>query len=405
MLKRFMLLVVIWGYAAFFSDSGEMKVLAASESETITRQLQKVKQEIEEAQQLEKKASSELKSIQAQKEEYNGQVILIEQEIAETNTKLASLQEQIYEVEQNLTLTNKQLVETEERVEERKQLLQSRLRLLYMNGFVSYLEVLLNSTSFIDFLDRLSAIQSIIKQDQTLLASLANDKNTMEMQKKDIEAQLEYVDGLLAEANAIKAQLQVKRDNRVVAIASLETKEDELELLSEDQERELFRLVDEQSKLIKQQAALKVKSNGTNNKIKKYTGGQMQWPLPSSDRITSYVGGRINPVTQKPQNHSGLDIAAPGGSDIIAAASGTVVLAQWYGNFGNCVIIEHGDGIRTLYAHIRSGGIKVKTGDEVSAGDKIAEVGSTGRSTGNHLHFGVYVDNTVVDPLPYVGDE
>jgi murein DD-endopeptidase MepM/ murein hydrolase activator NlpD len=86
----------------------------------------------------------------------------------------------------------------------------------------------------------------------------------------------------------------------------------------------------------------------------------------------------------------------------VAAASGEVILAQWYGGFGNTVIIEHKDGFRTLYAHIRRGGIKVKVGETVDAGEKIAEIGSTGSSTGNHLHFGVYVDSNAVDPLPYL---
>lgn len=383
-------------------DLSSNEVRAASQLSEINQQLDRVKHEIDEAKQLERKAKQEAEKIQEQKLGYAEQVKQIRAEIDKTSNKLNSLTTQITDIEVNLVFTTQKLKEAEERVADRETLLNNRIKLLYMNGFVSYLDVLLSSSSLLDFLDRLFALQSIIRQDKQLLKLNIMDRQEVENKKQDVEAQLVYVSDLLTQAADIKKQLESKRKGKEIVLASLENKEDQLVEISEKQEKQILQLADEQGRLLKKQAELKTKNNGQKKKIVKYTGGQMTWPVPSSERITSMWGARIHPITKKKQNHNGLDIGAPNGNDIVAAASGTVILAQWYGDFGNCVIIEHENGIRTLYAHIRTGGIKVETGDVVSAGDKIAEIGSTGRSTGNHLHFGVYVNNASVDPLTYL---
>jgi murein DD-endopeptidase MepM/ murein hydrolase activator NlpD len=362
--------------------------------------LNRVKREMKKAEELEATAKKEIERIKNQKEEYASQVQQLQNDIDATGAKLKKLDKQVKDVETNLVVTTQELQEAQERVIERDGLLKSRLQLLYMNGFVNYIDVLLSSTSFVDFLDRMDALQSIVSQDKEILELNIIDKQTVEGKKQDIEAQLDYVSSLLAQTAELKQQLEQKRHNREVAIASLESKESDLEELTEEQEKQLLALADKQSQLVKKQNEIKNKNK--KKKVSKYTGGQLAWPVPSSDRITSMWGTRVHPITKKKHTHSGIDIGAPSGTTIEAAASGTVILAQWYGGYGNCIIIEHKEGFRTLYGHIRSGGIKVKVGDEVEKGQKIAEVGSTGNSTGNHLHFGVYVNNESVDPLPYL---
>lgn len=376
-------------------------VKAVSELEKINQELSRVKREMKKAEEAENRAKQEIKRIREQREEYSSQVTQLQKEIDVTSAKLGKLNKQINEVETNLEYTAKELKEAKQRVADRDALLKSRLKLLYMNGVVNYLDVLLSSTSFVDFLDRMSAIQSIVDQDKEILELNIADQQTVEHKKQDVEAQLDYVSQLLAQTVSLKKTLEQKQHNREVAIASLETKEEDLEELTEEQEQQLLALADKQSKLIKKQNEIKNR-NKKKKKTSKFTGGQLGWPVPSSERITSYWGTRVHPITKRKHTHSGLDIGAPNGTTIVAAASGTVVLAQWYGGYGNCVIIEHKEGFRTLYAHIRSGGIKVKVGEDVSKGEKIAEIGSTGSSTGNHLHFGVYVNNESVDPLPYL---
>lgn len=119
-------------------------------------------------------------------------------------------------------------------------------------------------------------------------------------------------------------------------------------------------------------------------------------------RLSSGYGMRIHPITGVKKNHTGVDLAAPQGTDIHAAQDGVVIVAEWWSGYGNTVIIDHGDNVWTLYGHIRSGGIKVEKGQQVKKGETIAEVGSTGNSTGPHLHFEVRINGNPVDPMPYL---
>jgi murein DD-endopeptidase MepM/ murein hydrolase activator NlpD len=128
----------------------------------------------------------------------------------------------------------------------------------------------------------------------------------------------------------------------------------------------------------------------------------MAWPVEGYHTITSPYGNRTHPIHGGTRMHNGLDIGAPQGANIVAAESGVVSMASYYGGYGYTVIIEHGDNTRTLYAHIRSGGIKVSEGESVSRGQKIAEVGSTGSSTAPHLHFEVHKNGQPVNPAPYI---
>jgi murein DD-endopeptidase MepM/ murein hydrolase activator NlpD len=137
--------------------------------------------------------------------------------------------------------------------------------------------------------------------------------------------------------------------------------------------------------------------------LKSSGGGKLSWPLPKKYPITSNFGSRVDPITGKSgENHKGLDIGAPSGTSILAAESGTVIIAEYWNGYGNTVVLDHGNGLWTLYPHIRMNGIKVKKGDTVKRDQVIAEVGSTGRSTGPHLHFEVRVNGIAVNPAPYL---
>lgn len=122
----------------------------------------------------------------------------------------------------------------------------------------------------------------------------------------------------------------------------------------------------------------------------------------SGARLSSNYGTRVHPISGQVKKHTGVDLAAPQGTDIRAAEGGVVIVAEWWSGYGNTVIIDHGDNVWTLYGHIRNGGIKVEKGDKVKRGQKIAEVGSTGNSTGPHLHFEVRINGSPVDPSPYL---
>ena len=135
------------------------------------------------------------------------------------------------------------------------------------------------------------------------------------------------------------------------------------------------------------------------DKSSPFVGGEFAWPCPSSHYITSSFGNRLHPILKTWKYHTGVDIGASSGKDILAAASGKVLMATTYGGYGNCVMIDHGGGIVTLYGHASR--LCVSNGAVVKRGDVIAKVGSTGRSTGPHLHFEVRKDGAYVDPMSY----
>ena len=154
----------------------------------------------------------------------------------------------------------------------------------------------------------------------------------------------------------------------------------------------------ELERLIKKAEEEAKKGNGNNNFT--YTGGQLAWPIPGYNNITSNYGMRIHPIYHVPKLHTGIDVGAPKGASFVAAEDGVVILAKYNGGYGNCVIINHGNGITTLYGHGTS--ILVSNGQTVKRGQPVLTVGSTGTSTGNHAHFEVRKNGSPVDPLPYL---
>ncbi|REK69630.1 M23 family peptidase [Paenibacillus paeoniae] len=165
-----------------------------------------------------------------------------------------------------------------------------------------------------------------------------------------------------------------------------------LEVISEEQEKLLVALAAKVSKL-----------NAEKNRIKNpYSGGKLGMPINSGARVTSNFGTRNHPITGKSHTHTGIDFGAPQGTDIFAAEGGVVIVSQLWSGYGNCIIIDHGNGLWTLYGHIRNGGLLVSVGDQVKRGQKIAEVGSTGNSTGPHLHFEVRKNEVPVNPSGYL---
>jgi murein DD-endopeptidase MepM/ murein hydrolase activator NlpD len=262
-----------------------------------------------------------------------------------------------------------------------------------MNGSVSYMDVLFSATSFSDFLDRFLALQNIVGQDKQILEQNKDDRETVATKKKQVETQLTKIQSLAVQAEAIKDKLSNQEQQKEVMIASLDQNIKQLEASDEEAEKKLVALAAQRAELNKKKKAL--------NSFK-YSGGKLAWPVPSRNNISSGFGYRIDPIRHVRKLHKGIDIAAPKGTKIIAAESGVVLIASQVSGYGNTVVIDHGNNIWTWYGHIRNGGIFVQEGQKVNRGDKIAEVGSTGDSTGNHLHFEVRKNQEAVNPLPYL---
>lgn len=390
--------------------------LAGSTTDSINQQLNDLKKAKSAAQKKATDTQNQLSQVQKDKSKSSQDLNVLLGQIDDVGKKLTDLENQISDITGDLKENAQQLEDAQNRVESRDQMLKSRLRLMYMNGAVSYAEVLLSSTSFGDFLDRLDALKSIVSQDKDILESNKKDRASIAEKQQVIERDLAKVKTLYAQTDDVKDSLQEKEKEKEVTIASLSKKEKELEEISQDQQDLLIQFASQESSLLKKKAAAEAAAAAAAKKSGKaasssssvadaftYSGGKFGYPLAKQAPMTSDFGSRTDPINGKQGAvHTGIDLGAPQGTDILAAENGVVIVASWWSGYGNCVIIDHGGGVWTLYGHIRDGGIAVNKGDKVKRGQKIAEVGHTGRATGNHLHFEVRVNEKPVDPKPYL---
>lgn len=312
--------------------------------------------------------------------------------IEDSEEELEKLGNQIIELEETITKTEKELKASEEKYAKQQLDLEDRLIAQYKSGKTTYLDVLLGSTSLSNFISRYYLVGQVAKMDQELLDSIEAEKEKIEKTKSDLEQK--RVDVKTAKANQEKTNVilknaKVQKSNQ---IAKLSQEEQDLQKEIEEYDRQIKAA---EAEIRRAEAA------AANNGYKgTYTGGQLAWPIPGYNNITSYYGMRIHPIYKVPKLHTGIDVGAPKGAKFVAAEDGIVTLAKYNGGYGNCVMINHGNGISTLYAHGTS--ILVTAGQTVKRGDPVLTVGSTGISTGNHAHFEVRKNGSYVDPLPYL---
>ena len=340
--------------------------------------------------------------LQGQVDESNNELLNIQNDLSENMTEIESLNEKLLEYQtqidknsiqvdklsESIKSIEEELNKVEKEYEEKKKSLENRLVILYEIGDNKYLDVLLSSTSIGDFLSRYYLITEIARYDNQIVEEVEKQKIEIEEARKELNSQMEEY----KKAKDEEEKIQIMLENTLIVknnyISKLTQQEQELQAKIEESINEL--------RLIEKEIVMLTTANiGTD-----YVGGVMAWPVPGYTRITSQFGMRTHPITGVYKLHTGMDIGAPIGTNFIAANDGVVIKAGFNTAYGNMVIIDHGGGVSTLYAH--GSEILVTLGQGVKKGDPILKVGMTGYTTGPHAHFEVRVNGEYVQPLNFV---
>lgn len=384
-------------------------------ADSLDDEIKELRQQVEEKKDQQKDIQNQLEENEKKQQPIQKRLDQLAGSLEKTKAKIRELNAQIAETERELEQLKKKLQDAEERVVKRDKLLQERVRLMYENGKMSYMEVLFGANDFADFLARFESIRTIIEQDKTLLVEQKRDRDMIADSKRKVEEVVANLNTLQQEAEKERKLLASQQEEQKLVLAGLQQEQKELEEISEEvqqQQRDFAAKLSvnlEEKQRQKAEAAAKAKAattaaktgpkssnNGSNGSVSAFrdTGSTFGWP--ANGRLSSYFGQRWGRM------HKGIDIAAPVGTPLYAAADGVVTYAGPASGYGNMITISHGNGMSTLYGHMYSNGVQVSSGQTVKRGQKIGEVGNAGRSTGPHLHFEILKGNTAVDPLKYL---
>lgn len=368
-------------FLAFFALSSLLMTYPkAGELQDAQNKLNKIQQSINEN----KKKQAQISS---QKKDIAGQIKELDAKLNAISTELTNAQNKLTDISAKLNKTQVELDAAKKTELKQRNILKERVRAMYISGETGYLDVILSSQDFADFISRLDLIKRIVNYDINLFNSYHNQRKIVEQKEQELAQMKKDVENY-------KNQVALRQRDLQVAVASRQGMMRDLERqqkIYEEQENELLQQSNQLQSVIRE-----LQSKST----LKYSGGKLAWPVPSSSTITSPFGTRFHPILKKYITHTGIDIAADYGAAIVAAADGKVIFAGYYGGYGYAVIIDHGDGISTLYGH--NSELLVKTGDTVKRGQQIAKAGSTGLSTGPHCHFEVRKNGVPVNPIDWL---
>lgn len=324
---------------------------------------------------------SELKANQEEQDELDKKITDLNDKTKQVEEKINQANERIVKINTESEKIKEEIKKLQEDIKANEESLGQRLKAINNNYTLGYLKVILSSSSISEFLNNVYIVQEVVEQDKKMLEQLELDKKEVENKKQTLEKNIQ-------EEKVIKEELEKDKE-------SLEADKAELEKLKEE--------------LIKEEEELEAKLQEIVAKNMLASGGSVSpgavisngsWPVPGYSRISSPFGYRIHPVTGANSMHTGIDIPAPTGTPAVAVDSGTVISAGYQGSYGNTVMIRHDNGLVSLYAH--NSALVVNVGDRVEKGQVVSKIGSTGRSTGPHLHFEIRVNGIAQNPLNYL---
>lgn len=352
--------------------------ILSDEVSDLKKKREQVKEQLKASKEKQKENAERLKSENVSLEQLNRQIEV-------QDTKLNELYKNIDSLVGNINETTHEITKLEKEIEGKKDMFAKRIRAMYVMGDVSYLSVLLNSKDIHEALTNTSMMQILLESDKRLIKSVADSKLELERKKEELAQSKKALDDEKAKQEKVKAGVQnaINAKNQYIA----ELKNNEAAFIREQKKMQ------QESRDLEAKILSAAQYQGGN-----YGGGKLGWPIPGFSRISSPFGYRI--LYGRKDFHTGTDFPAPVGSKIVAAEEGRVTHAGWLGTYGQLVVISHGKGISTAYAHCSR--ILVGVGQIVNKGQTIALVGNTGNSTGPHLHFEVRVNGKATDAMRWI---
>ena len=340
----------------------------------------------------------------------------LQKEITLTKEEIETVKAYIERLQQQIDVKSTELESAQKALEAKEENFSQTVRTTYEQGDISYLEVLLNSSSFSDLLNRLDIVSTIMDDNKKIVAEYTAAKEDIQQKRDDLQKtqdeQVQYQDNLNYKAEELKSSEEQQKALQESLEAYQKEQKAEYERITSEMDTVSDQIAEQSRKeaaaAAAAAAAAKKKggsssssssSSAGNLSSATLTSGTFTWPLPGYTNNSSAYGWRVHPIYGTRKFHKGEDIPAPTGTPIVAAASGTVTTAGWVSGYGNYTVINHGGGVMTAYGH--QSAIHVSVGQRVTAGQTIGLVGSTGNSTGPHLHFEVYVNGSTQNPMSY----
>ena len=370
-----------------------------AEDEDLTNQLDSIQQQVNQQNAAKADAETVIGSVSEQLRQ-------IEEQLRQATAELGTIKEQRVAVENDITLNERQLAEAQKRLEGRESVFYKRVRDIYINGRLSYLDVVIGSKDFSDFANRLEVLKRIIDSDITLINEIKKERADIEAHKQKLEADRAKLVELEKAALAKQAEIEQKKAERNVVLQKAQndraTAMQAIEELNASSAQVSAMLKERQAAraAAAAAAAAAAQSSGGQGASDNWVQGTGQRGWPVSGEITSPYGYRVHPIWGTTIYHSGIDIGVDEGTPVHAADGGVVVWSGWMGGYGYAVVIDHGNGLSTLYGH--NSELAVDEGQSVAKGQVISYAGSTGNSTGPHVHFEVRVNGDPVDPMGYL---
>jgi murein DD-endopeptidase MepM/ murein hydrolase activator NlpD len=373
-----LLLVMVLGAAVGFGAS----------KDEIQNRIDQTKKKLSETKRREKTVLNSLLKTQKELEDINDDLTKLNYSLNKTERNMAITQSQLNNAQSTL-----QQIKTE--IGGREGVLDQRLIAIYKYGYQSSLEILFNSRNFAEFIARFEMVSAFVRADIHILKTLHIRQDLISRKQIEITAKKKELEIQRNTYSRLQDQTKQQQKRRTLV---LHDRQKELTVLQNDR-KVLEESLDELERISREMEA-QIRDLQNKNRVA-LGSGKYIWPLQSKGSISSYFGYRFHPILRKRKYHSGIDLPAPSGLSILAADSGVVVFAGWNNGYGKMVILDHGAGFSTVYGHCSI--IQVNQGQTVTKGQNIAQVGSTGLSTGPHLHFEVRKNGVAVDPLTYLG--